>query len=151
MGETFIEALEVIESLGLILFVTSVGFIAGPKFFGNMKKNFKSYVLLGLVVILAGGLGAIGCIFIGDGIGYDEFAERIKGNAIALVDLRDNGNVGTIIRTAAALDCDILLCGSCADIFASKTVRATMGAVFTNDIYVCADTLSAIQALQKSK
>ena len=26
-----------------------------------------------------------------------------------------------------------------------------MGAVFTNDIYVCADTLSAIQALQKSK
>lgn len=87
--------------------------------------------------------------FVGNGIGYDEFAERIKGNAIALVDLRDNGNVGTVIRTAAALDCDILLCGSCADIFASKTVRATMGAVFMNNIYVCNDTLSAIKALQK--
>ena len=36
------KALEIIESLGLILFVTSVGFIAGPKFFGNMKKNFKN-------------------------------------------------------------------------------------------------------------
>ena len=42
-GETetvnFMEkALEVVEQLGLILFVTSVGFIAGPKFFGNFKS-----------------------------------------------------------------------------------------------------------------
>ena len=65
VGETFIEALEVIESLGLILFVTSVGFIAGPKFFGNMKKNFKSYVLLGFVVIVAGGLSATAGICMG--------------------------------------------------------------------------------------
>ncbi|MDE6833522.1 MAG: permease, partial [Ruminococcus sp.] len=49
-------ALKVIENLGLILFVTSVGFIAGPNFFGNFKKNFKSYVVLALVVIVAGGL-----------------------------------------------------------------------------------------------
>ena len=62
-GETetvnFMEkALEVVEQLGLILFVTSVGFIAGPKFFGNMKKNFKSYVFLGLIIIIAGGVSA---------------------------------------------------------------------------------------------
>ena len=57
--------LDLPETLGLILFVTSVGFIAGPKFFGNLKKNFTSYVLLGLVVILAGGLAAIGCIYFG--------------------------------------------------------------------------------------
>ena len=36
------KALKIIENFGLILFVTSVGFIAGPNFFGNMKKNFKS-------------------------------------------------------------------------------------------------------------
>lgn len=58
-------ALKIIENLGLILFVTSVGFIAGPKFFGNFKKNFKSYVVLALVVILAGGLTAMGCIVFG--------------------------------------------------------------------------------------
>ena len=46
-------ALKIVEALGLVLFVTSVGFIAGPKFFGNMKKNFKSYVLLGFIIILA--------------------------------------------------------------------------------------------------
>ncbi len=80
------KALEVVEQLGLILFVTSVGFIAGPKFFGNMKRNFKSYVLLGFVVILAGGLAAVGCIFMGDAIGYgasietrDEFVAMIVG------------------------------------------------------------------------
>ena len=63
------KALKIVESLGLILFVTSVGFIAGPKFFGNMKKNFKSYVLLGAIVILAGGLSAIGCIYLGRALG----------------------------------------------------------------------------------
>lgn len=62
-------ALKVVENLGLILFVTSVGFIAGPKFFANMKKNFKSYVLLGLVIIIAGGLSAIACIYAGRGLG----------------------------------------------------------------------------------
>lgn len=82
----FVEkALEIIERLGLILFVTSVGFIAGPKFFGNMKKNFKSYVLLGLIVILAGGLAAIVCIMMGRAIGFgpagtsDGFTAMIVG------------------------------------------------------------------------
>lgn len=58
-------ALKVVENLGLILFVTSVGFIAGPGFFANMKKNFKSYVVLGLVISIMGGLTTLGCIFVG--------------------------------------------------------------------------------------
>ena len=55
-------ALKIVENLGLILFVTSVGFIAGPSFFGDLKKNFKSYILLGIVIILLGGLSCAGCI-----------------------------------------------------------------------------------------
>ena len=35
----FNSGLSLVESLGLILFVTSVGFIAGPKFFGNFKRK----------------------------------------------------------------------------------------------------------------
>jgi putative transport protein len=62
-------ALKIVENLGLILFVTSVGFIAGPKFFSNMKKNFKSYVLLGLIIIIAGGLAAVACIYMGRALG----------------------------------------------------------------------------------
>lgn len=62
-------ALKIVENLGLILFVTSVGFIAGPKFFSNMKKNFTSYVMLGLVIIVSGALVAAGCVFIGKMMG----------------------------------------------------------------------------------
>ncbi len=55
-------ALKIIENLGLILFVTSVGFIAGPNFFSNLKRNFKSYILLGVLIILVGGLSCAACI-----------------------------------------------------------------------------------------
>lgn len=43
-----------VQNLGLVLFVTSVGLIAGPSFFKNLKKNAKSYVLLGAIIIAAG-------------------------------------------------------------------------------------------------
>ena len=45
---------KIIQNIGLILFVTSVGLIAGPTFFKNLKKNAKSYILLGLLIILSG-------------------------------------------------------------------------------------------------
>lgn len=47
---------KIIQNIGLILFVTSVGLIAGPTFFKNLKKNAKSYILLGLLIILSGSL-----------------------------------------------------------------------------------------------
>ena len=75
----FTTGLSVIESMGLVLFVTSVGYIAGPKFFGNFKKNFKSYVLLGLVVILSGGLAAAACIGAGNIFGYGATIETQEG------------------------------------------------------------------------
>lgn len=59
------DALKIVENMGLIFFVTSVGFIAGPNFFGNLKRNFKSYVLLGVVIILAAAVTCVACIMIG--------------------------------------------------------------------------------------
>ncbi len=44
----------VIQNVGLVLFVGSVGFIAGPKFFRDLAKNFKTYIVMGIVIILAG-------------------------------------------------------------------------------------------------
>lgn len=66
------EALKIVENIGLILFITSVGFIAGPKFFGDFKRNFKSYVLLGLVIIVSGGLVAAACVLIGRSVGLGD-------------------------------------------------------------------------------
>ena len=68
-------ALKIVENLGLVLFVTSVGFIAGPKFFSNMKKNFTSYVLLGLVIIISGALVAVGCVYVGRLMGETDMAK----------------------------------------------------------------------------
>ena len=45
-----------LADIGLVLFVTAVGFIAGPNFFRNLKKNAKSYVPMGVVIILIGAL-----------------------------------------------------------------------------------------------
>lgn len=48
-----------IADIGLVLFVTSVGFIAGPSFFKNLRANAKSYVTLGVIIILSGVLVAV--------------------------------------------------------------------------------------------
>ena len=58
-------ALKIVDNLGLILFVSAVGFIAGPNFFSNFKKNFKSYVALAVIIILSAGLVCAGCIMVG--------------------------------------------------------------------------------------
>ncbi len=78
LGAFASKALKIVENVGLALFVTAVGFIAGPKFFGNLKKNFKSYVSLGLIIILAGGAAAISCIFIGRAINGDKANDYSK-------------------------------------------------------------------------
>lgn len=75
-------ALKIVDNLGLILFVTAVGFIAGPNFFGNFKKNFKSYVLLAIIIILSGGLACAGCIMIGRNftdLTTEEFTAMLTG------------------------------------------------------------------------
>ncbi|MBQ2755829.1 MAG: permease [Oscillospiraceae bacterium] len=59
------QALKVIENVGLILFVTAVGFIGGPNLVKKLKKNYKSYILLGVIIILSGALACVGCYYVG--------------------------------------------------------------------------------------
>lgn len=75
-------ALKIVDNLGLVLFVSAVGFIAGPNFFGNFKKNFKSYVLLAVVIILSGALACAGCIMVGrnfTALSSEEFTAEMAG------------------------------------------------------------------------
>ncbi|NLH00391.1 MAG: RNA methyltransferase [Clostridiales bacterium] len=56
-------------------------------------------------------------------------------NVIVLENVQDPGNVGTVIRTANAMGIDmIVLVGNCTDLYNPKTVRATMGAVFRQQV-----------------
>lgn len=54
---------------------------------------------------------------------------------IILEGVQDPGNVGTVIRTANAMDIDlVVLVGGCADLYNPKTVRSTMGAIFRQQV-----------------
>ncbi|MBQ4627738.1 MAG: permease [Clostridia bacterium] len=97
----FNSGLSLIESLGLVLFVTSVGFIAGPKFFGNFKRNFKSYVLLGIIIILAGGLSAAACIGLGEVVGYGASITEQDGFVAMIVGLLSGSLTSTPAFSAA--------------------------------------------------
>ena len=55
---------------------------------------------------------------------------------VVLDELQDPGNVGTIIRTAAAAgSTGVILTKGCTDVFASKAVRASMGSIFHIPIF----------------
>ena len=59
----------------------------------------------------------------------DENKALVPGTLI-LDGVQDPGNMGTILRTADALDVPIMITEDCADPYGPKTVRATMGAIF---------------------
>ncbi|MDY3303786.1 MAG: permease [Clostridia bacterium] len=89
-------SLKIVENLGLVFFVTSVGFIAGPKFFKNLKNNFKSYILLGITIILAGGITCVACYFVGRNF------ESNNNEFLALMDGLLSGSLTTTPGFSAA-------------------------------------------------
>ena len=48
--------------------------------------------------------------------------------------IQDPGNIGTILRTADALDVPVVLLEGCADPYSHKVVRSSMGAVFRTPV-----------------
>ena len=74
--------------------------------------------------------GVLACIkFLDKNSLFDKI--RFGGKYIALENLQDPGNMGTVFRTAEAMGIDgIVLAGNCCDVYSPKVVRSTMGAVF---------------------
>jgi TrmH family RNA methyltransferase len=59
--------------------------------------------------------------------------KTVKGSEtwLALEEVRDPGNLGTIIRTADAAGCSgVILVGTTCDPYAPESIRATMGSIF---------------------
>ena len=59
---------------------------------------------------------------------------RPKCGMLLLDGIQDPGNLGTILRTADALDIPVALLEGCADPYSHKVVRASMGAVFRREV-----------------
>ncbi len=68
-----------LQNMGLIMFVGAVGFIAGPNFFKDLAKNFKTYIVLGVVIILAGTLVAVICTLLTPEYGPEFWAGVLSG------------------------------------------------------------------------
>lgn len=73
----------------------------------------------------------------------------INNDCLILNDVQDSGNVGTLLRTAAAVGIETVLCTTnTAQAWSPKTLRAGMGAHFALTIY---ENLAIIDILNKVK
>ena len=69
--------------------------------------------------------------------------EKVKNSKklIALENIQDPSNLGTIFRTAEALGLEgVILTDDCCEVFSSKVLRGSMGAVFRVPIYTFEST-----------
>ncbi len=98
-----------ISNIGLVLFVGSVGFIAGPKFFRDLKKNFKTYIFLGISIIVIGTAVAVLFIFISP-YGSDFWSGVLSGAltstpgySAAIEAMKIKGEVDTLVTIGHAI------------------------------------------------
>lgn len=87
--------------------------------------------------------------------GFHLSAERESvatiGRTIVLESVRDPGNLGTILRSAAAFGFEtVIMSSDCADVYNPKTIRAAMGAIFKIRTTKTADVAVAVDILRKN-
>lgn len=76
-------------------------------------------------------------------------SNEIKNKVVILDNIQDPGNVGTIIRTMVSMGFGFLFLGEgCANVYSSKVIRATQGAIFKINI-MSGDISSFLEELRK--
>lgn len=86
-----------------------------------------------------------------DKIETDALYTFMRGHWLALEDVRDPGNLGTVIRTAEALGmAGLILSEGCCDVTSSKVLRGSMGGVFRLPLFVTASMPQTVQRLQQA-
>lgn len=79
----------------------------------------------------------------------EESDAPVRGLWVALDNVQDPGNVGTILRTADAAGFQgALLSADCADLFSPKVLRATMGSLFHLPVRIVADLAAQLTELR---
>ena len=71
---------------------------------------------------------------------------------VALDDIQDPGNLGTILRTIDSIGLNqILVSKGTVDSYSSKVVRSTMGAIFRVKVIECEDLYNTLKEIKKHK
>lgn len=92
-----------------------------------------------------------GIIAVADFFEYDEhYILNNSNNIIALENLQDPGNLGTIIRSADACGFDaVILSEDSVDIYNPKVIRSTMGSVFHLPVITVGNFFGALQMIKQ--
>ena len=115
-----------------------LAFLAEPSDFKEISDTVKSQ-------------GVIAVVAKSDSSPRQEFSQA-HATFLVLDNMRDPGNVGTLIRHAAAFDCSgIFMLKGCADPYNVKAVRASMGGIFTVPIEVGCDIVDVVELLMENR
>ena len=73
----------------------------------------------------------------------------LPGHTLLLESVRDPGNLGTVIRSAAAFGVSqVVLSADCADLYHPRTLRAAMGTLFHTRVLIPSDFTEAVRRLR---
>ena len=79
-------------------------------------------------------------------------AIKTEGRYLCLQKIADPGNMGTMIRTAAALGLDgLIITRDCTDVYGEKVVRSAMGSVFKIPIITVDDMAQCVVYLKECR
>ena len=77
----------------------------------------------------------------------EDFFSEDSGRMLALCSVRDPGNLGSVVRSAAAFGVKrLILSHDCVDIYSPKVVRAAMGSLFHIEVCVVRDMAAFLTA-----
>lgn len=112
--------------------------VVSDSVFQSMSETVTPQGVLGLVQMPSYELGDI----LGDN----------RRSVLLLDDLRDPGNLGTIMRTAEGADMSgVVLSKESVDLFNPKVVRSTMGAIFRVPFYYAEDLTEVMEKLKEKQ
>ena len=77
-------------------------------------------------------------------------SKNITDKILILDNIQDPGNIGTLIRTAVSFNFNTIVMENCADVYSSKVLRATQGAIFKLNI-INTNILDFIKTLKDYK
>ncbi len=80
-----------------------------------------------------------------------DFLRWQEGRRILMLDeIRDPGNLGTILRSAEALGVEGVILAGSVDLYSPKTVRAAMGTLFRLPVYLTKDGAECVRILREN-
>ena len=78
-----------------------------------------------------------------------DFETWQEGRRLLMLDeIRDPGNLGTILRSAEAMGIDGVILSSCVDLYSEKTVRAAMGTLFRMPAFVTQNGAECVRCMK---